>query len=323
MTLKTRRTILILTIVFFIIATPLVIAYAWGYTFDWENKKPVITGGFYFKSIPLRADIYLDSKLTGKTPTLINRLIPRDYQIKVTKDGYQAWQKKLRVNSGLVTEVKDILLIPANPAVKTVNENINQSFSLASFINQGKEEVEVYSIKAPSYVLYRTILDQSTNEQISVLPLPPQEYQIFVSPIKKIAALGSNGDFYLLDNKTKNFELISQNTREAQFSIDGKKLLYFTSSELWVYYLDRSQDNKELITRLSQKIERAVWHGKTSEHIFLLTGETIKITELDGRNERNTFDILAGENISDLAYSLQNEKLYAVTGNKLLEISIE
>jgi len=323
MTLKTRRIVLISTTVFFVAAAPLVIAYAWGYTFDWGNKKPVMTGGLYLKSVPKKAQIYLNFKLEKETPALIDRLVPKDYQIKVAKDGYQAWQKKLRVSSGLVTEAKDILLIPTSPVVETVSENIGQSFSLDSFINQGKEETEIYSVKAPSYILYKTIPGQSAGEQISVLPLASQKYQIFVSPIKNIAALGNNGDFYLLNNETKSFELISQNIQGAQFSDDGKKLLYFTSSELWVYYLDRSRDNKELITRLSQRIKKAVWYGKTNEHLVFLAGEMIKITELDSRNERNTFNLASLENASDISYNPQDAKLYLVDGDKLLKISIE
>jgi len=323
MTLKTRWIVLISTIAFFIIAAPLVIAYAWGYAFDWENKKPVMTGGLYFKSAPPKSQIYLNFKPIKETPALIDRLIPKDYQVKVAKDGYQTWQKKLRVNSGLVTEAKDILLIPTSPALETVNENIGQSFSLNSFINQGKEETEIYSIEASSYILYKTIPGQSASEQISLTPLSPQKYQTFISPAKKVAALGDNGDFYLLNNETKNFELVSQNVAGTQFSSDGKKLLYFTPSELWVYYLDASQDNKQLITRLSQRIKKAVWYGKTNEHIIFLSTETLKITELDGRDGRNTFDIFALENIKDVSYNPQDAKLYFVAGDKLLKVSLE
>ncbi len=313
MTRRTRRVILISTIIFFIFFAPSVLFYAWGYGFDWEKKKPVLTGGFYFKSIPKNAEIYLDDKLKEKTPAFIKRLIPNYYQIKVSKEGYHPWQKKLRVESELVTEAKNILLIPIEPKTETVEE-----MPLGQ-----KETTQIFYIHQPSYILYKTDQQNSFNEQISVSPLKPQDYEIFVSPNNRIAVLGENKELYLLDNETKNFKSIAENVKGLQFSSDNNKLLYFTPFEIWVYYLDRTSDNKELMTRLSKEIKKAVWYGKTNEHIIFLVDNQIKITELDSRDERNTIDLLASDNIQNISYNPVDQSIYFVSGKNFIKITLD
>ena len=61
MTRRTRRIIFFLFLIAFIISAPLITLYAWGYSFDWEEKTIVATGGIYLKSYPSGAEIYIKS----------------------------------------------------------------------------------------------------------------------------------------------------------------------------------------------------------------------------------------------------------------------
>jgi len=321
MTFRTRRIILTGTILFFIVVAPTALLYSYGYSFDWQNKKVVLTGGFYFESLPKKADVYLNDKLKKETPVFIKRLLPKEYQIKITKDGYHSWQKNLRIESKLVTAAKNILLIPLDPEIKIIDESLSIDFSLEEFI-QTKESNNVFYIQKPSYVLYKTDKENSFQEQISLTPLPiDHQYQIFTSINEQITALDENKQLYLLNPETKTFQLINQNVQGLQFSNDNK-LLYFTPSELWVYYLNRENNQQELITRLSQEIKQAIWYNKTNEHIIFSVGQNIKITELDGRNGRNTNDLIE-LNFNQMAYSEENELLYLIKDKQLLSISLE
>lgn len=321
MTFKIRRIILIGTILFFVIVAPTTLLYSYGYSFDWQKKKVVLTGGFYFESLPKKANVYLNDKLKEKTPVFIKRLLPKEYQIKITKDGYHSWQKNLRIESKLVTEAKNILLIPLNPKIKIINEALPIDFSLEEFI-QTEESNNVFYIQEPSYILYKTDKENSFQKQISLTPLPiNHQYQIFVSTNEQIAVLDENKQLYLLNQEIKTFRLINQNVQGLQFSNDNK-LLYFTPSEIWVYYLNRKNNQQELITRLSQKIKQAIWHNKTNEHIIFSVDQNIKITELDGRNGRNTNDLIE-LNFNQMAYSEKNKLLYLVKDKQLLSISLE
>ncbi len=324
MTRKTRKIILLVTVFSFVLITPATLLYAWGYSFDWENKTAVITGGFYFKSNPKKADIYINDQLQEEiTPTLIKRLLPKEYKVRINKQGYHSWQKTLKIESKMVTEAKNIFLVPLNPKIEIVNENLQIDFSLKNFIE--KESNYIFYARTPSYILYKTDKENSFNEQISLTPLPSNhKYKVFSSPNEQIAVLDENNQLYLLNQKTKEFELISQDVQNVQFSNDNRKLLYFTPSEIWIYHLkesDEINDNKELVTRLSQKIEQAIWCN-TNEHIIFYIEKNIKIVEIDNRSDRNIVSLIK-LNIEEMAYSQKDKKLYLTKENKLLAIPLD
>ncbi|MEA2113117.1 MAG: PEGA domain-containing protein [Patescibacteria group bacterium] len=317
-----------MAIFFFALAAPAILLYSWGYGFDWQKKKTVLTGGFYFESFPKKAEIYVNGKQTKKTPAFIKRLLPGEYQIKITKDGFHPWQKRLKIDSGLVAEARNILLIPLNPKIEIISENLPGNFLLDEFLSVQKSN-NTFNIQKQNQILYKTGENNSTKEQISLTPLPVQKYDIIVSSNEKIAVLSENNELYLLNPETRAFDLIDRNVQEIQFSSDNKKMLYFTPNEIWIYYLENilNQPNKkakgkELLTRLEQKIEKAVWYEKTNRHIIFLTGQNIKIAELDGRDERNITDIIE-LGVEQIAYNPKNEAILIVKNKKLIQISLE
>lgn len=325
---KTRRIILCSVIIFFILIAPVIILYSLGYSFDWQEKKVVLTGGLYIKSIPKRATVYINDKPKKETPVFIKRLAPKYYQIKVTKEGFHEWSKKLKIESKLVTEAKDILLIPINPEIEIINEKNPDNFSLKEYIiSKTTVSNDVFYINKPSYILYKTDKDNSFQEQISLTPLPEnQEYEIIISDNQQIAVLSDSDQLYILNSETKNFELIKENVQQAQFSYDNEKLLYYTSNEIWIYYLNNNEQDKEigeheLITRLSQKIKQAIWY-KTNKHIIFLVNQKIKIIELDSRDEKNIIDII-NLDAQEIAYFEKDEILYSTRDEKLIGISLE
>ncbi|NQV00963.1 MAG: PEGA domain-containing protein [Parcubacteria group bacterium] len=317
MTRRIRRIFLYSITLFFILAAPAALFYAWGYSFDWQKKRPVLTGGLYLKSIPKKADVYINDKLKDQTPAFVKRLIPREYQVKVVKEGFHSWQKKMRVESKLVTEAKNILLIPLVPNIEIIEGNLSENFSLEKYLDIQKSN-DIFYVQKPSYILYKTDSFNLSQEQISSTPLPADcDYEIFASLNGRIATLSDKNELYLLNPQTRTFKLISQDVKGLQFSNDNK-LLYFTSSEIWAYYLEdifsqpnKKADNKELITRISQEIKQVIWYDETNEHIIFLVGQNIKIIELDGRNKRNIIDIIK-TNIDQIAYSSKDNKLYFV-----------
>lgn len=103
---------------FFFIAAPTIILYSNGYTYDWQKKSIQLTGVLYLKSYPRNATIFLNNKEQGSTPLQISHLIPGDYDIRIEKEGYHSWQKKLTVNSGYTTFAEDVTLFKSQPISK-------------------------------------------------------------------------------------------------------------------------------------------------------------------------------------------------------------
>jgi WD40 repeat protein len=112
------------------VATPIVVLYSQGYRFDFNSRKIVRTGGFYFKAWPKNANIYLDEEFKKTTDfffgaTMIENLLPKEYGVQIKKKGFYSWEKNLQIEEKKVTEIKNVFLIPENPTLSNVMDNID------------------------------------------------------------------------------------------------------------------------------------------------------------------------------------------------------
>lgn len=81
-----------------------------------EGKIVAGTGIISVTSVPEGASIFIDGHLTSATNTTISSLPPKSYELKVIKDGFIPWEKKVTVKEGLVSEVK-VVLFPSIPTI--------------------------------------------------------------------------------------------------------------------------------------------------------------------------------------------------------------
>ena len=197
--------------------------------------------------------------------------------------------------------------------------------------NKNDAKQNIFYIKQKNNLLYKTDSQKSFNEQLTVKPLSVnQNYKIFSSPNEEnIAILGEkNKKLYLFRKERKNFKVLAKNVKKAQFSQDNQKLLFFNDSEIWVYYLTninsqpkKKKGSKEIITRLSCKINNAIWYPQTNYHIIFSTEENVKFTELDNRDHRNTFTLFDFK-INQIKYDSEEEKIYFTKDNKLFSTQL-
>jgi len=111
MTLFHRRLIYVIFIIIFLVATPLIVLYTMGYRYNFTKGRVQKTGILKITSLPRGADIYLNGiKYTGQTPAKIEKVLPGDYEIKLSKNGYFNWQKKLAVYENGTTFAEDVIL---------------------------------------------------------------------------------------------------------------------------------------------------------------------------------------------------------------------
>lgn len=95
-----------------ILGTAGVILYGTGYRFGISQGKPTVskTGILVTNSDPRGAQVFIDGHLTTATDTTLN-LTPGEYTVKIVKDGYFPWEKKVRIQEKVVTEA-DARLFP-------------------------------------------------------------------------------------------------------------------------------------------------------------------------------------------------------------------
>lgn len=134
MTKRFRTILFSFLLILFVFIAPLLVFYSQGYRFDFDSKKITQTGGFYFKVLPKGGEVYLDGKLKKKSDFLFNtafidNLLPKKYEVRIEKEGYYSWQKSLEIKEKIVTEAKNIVLIPKNPDFKILTNNIEDFFA--------------------------------------------------------------------------------------------------------------------------------------------------------------------------------------------------
>ncbi|MBI2337845.1 PEGA domain-containing protein [Candidatus Daviesbacteria bacterium] len=108
--------ITIITLIAIAATAAVAIFLAKGYTFSAKEKRIVGTGIITVSSEPDAASVFVDGHLTTATNATISSLAPKDYSVKIIKEGFIPWEKKITVKEGLVTAVK-VTLFPAIPTI--------------------------------------------------------------------------------------------------------------------------------------------------------------------------------------------------------------
>ncbi|MEX0916818.1 MAG: hypothetical protein WDZ44_01835 [Candidatus Spechtbacterales bacterium] len=127
---KRTRTILFFSFVFlFLLTIPFLTVYTQGYRLDWDNHKLVKTGGMDFGVRPLGVRVFVDGEFHQETnflfrEVIIRNILPRDYTIRIEREGYAHWQKTVAVAESIVTKFSAVRLFPQNPTRTGVGENI-------------------------------------------------------------------------------------------------------------------------------------------------------------------------------------------------------
>lgn len=141
---KTRLIILLACGLFFFITAPAVIVYSLGYRFDFDQKKLSATGGVFIKAWPESAEVFIDSKFSGKTKLFAGsifaqNLLPKQHNILVKKEGYFPYQKTLDVKEKEVVKIEHILLFKENILFDVLKNEEESPFKKQEEINNKTE----------------------------------------------------------------------------------------------------------------------------------------------------------------------------------------
>jgi len=140
MSKRTRRLLFYSFVFLFIIAGLAVVFYCDGWRVNIENcsifsaKGGSASGGQFFNCsikiertgavfiqtnpkgviIKIGKEIFGDKSGLIQNGTLVSELLPGNYKVEIEKNNYLAWVKNIAIESGLVTEISKIVLIPQN-----------------------------------------------------------------------------------------------------------------------------------------------------------------------------------------------------------------
>lgn len=153
-------------------------------------------------------------------------------------------------------------------------------------------------------------------------------YELFAYSNDQTAILDSNNNLFLWDeaqNKLdgeEGMKFIFSGVKEVYFSNDGKKLLFLTQKEAYVYFVKdwevqpkHISGDLEVIYRDPNELQKVQWY-LDYQNIFIENKDGIKMVELDGRGGRNSQDFVTNPNISDLGYDTADRKLWFIEKNE-------
>src|SRR3989344_699546 len=111
MTLRARRIVYSLFIIVFLGVAPLIILYTQGYRYNPKHQRLDPTGTLVVSTVKKGATIALKGEADKFTPPkTLQAVIPGTYTIRLSKDGYKPWEKKLSVKAGEAVFVSNIRL---------------------------------------------------------------------------------------------------------------------------------------------------------------------------------------------------------------------
>lgn len=186
-----------------------------------------------------------------------------------------------------------------NPADKKILAQNVQSYDISGN--------DLYILElSPSSIVYKTsISDLETRVQVTALSAEDgkdEHYSIIAYDENRIVLINYNTGKLFIYNKNDaaiHTFSVDSNARGAQFSDDGKKLLYWTDLEMSVYFTRewetqpvRQANTSITLGRLSQTISNVHW-AKDYEHATYSVGNKIKLIELDTRGEKSIMDVIA------------------------------
>lgn len=108
----------IFTVCIILLVSGIIIAYGRGYRFDTKQKSFGSTGLVSVTSDPTGATITVDGKKVGATNTTVS-IKPGWYTVSISKEGYQSWEKKIRVQGEVVVS-SHAVLFPSNPSLSAI-----------------------------------------------------------------------------------------------------------------------------------------------------------------------------------------------------------
>ncbi len=241
----------LLILLFLISGTLFAIFYGKGSRISFNQGIPRIdkTGLLVVNSSPNGAQVFIDNHLTTATDNTID-LPPGTYDIKIQKEGYFPWQKKLKIEVEVVTKAEAILF-PVAPKLESIamtpvlNPLIDPSGTKIAF----QIASESASRKNGIYILNMN----TSSISVPILTLQSSSTQI-------------------ADDTTAPFS-----QAKIKWSLDGTQLLAQISlspenTSTYLLKTDRLNDTPQDVTAILQSIEDSWLQQKQQKERSMLTG---------------------------------------------------
>ena len=334
MSRQTRRIIFYILTLIFLAAGPLIVAYSFGYAFNFSTARFNQTGGIFIKSKTPRLSVFLDGAFVKETgifsgSTLLPDIAPGTHLLRLEKQDFHPWSKTVRVAPSEVTELRAILLAPhpANAATSSREELAGATGTPAppvalSLDARGRliagrgRDSKIIIENVHSYALADNTIffvDKNgffarydmTTKEITSTSRPgfflTSAHLRFITGDKFVAIIDPSGGLFLFDRSADALAALTGGIKDASFDSEEKKLVLVserTVSVLWLADNTHQQFQKkgviEQIFSSDSPIREARWLYKTDSHIVWRNRDGVFLTEIDRQGGANTAELISG-----------------------------
>lgn len=319
---KTRTILFYSSVIFFTLLSIVVVLYSLGYKYDFIDNKFVKTGSLRVATNLSNAEVYINSELKGKTSFITGnfskgRFLPRIYNVRVEKEGYQTWEKNIDIERGLFSDFPVVVLLPDKFEI-TITASSSLSVPYFSFDKS----------------LRRAYLEDGVSEDglsaISVLALDNgQLVDVFEVPKKVLSENPIVADakfYYLNDNNLMQFDpkketyiILSETVKSFYVS---QEHAYFTKfSDNTLYIVNTSSDQiKNLLNDLQNETDLIIKAEQVGNEYYLLLSFLNSSNKLFKFNENDLEPETIASNVLGFEVSPDRKKLSYFTRNELWTI---
>ncbi|MEK9186053.1 MAG: hypothetical protein AAB885_00520 [Patescibacteria group bacterium] len=317
MTRKSRFWILLVLISLFATSAPLVILYAQGWRINLESLRIEKVGGIFLSlqdadvTIKLNGQIIPPASPNISSGIFISNLLPKTYDIEITKPNYQAWKKTFSVKPSLVTESIPIILVPEEPKLTLIRNGVTD-FQFQNDFLIWRDYNQHFFLTSPEN------LDSALNLTLLFNHLKQTQLELLgFTNLTEIFQKSANEFLvktqkarYLLDTKKLTLEKTSELPTPAVSDLTSpnqSKIATSTDNGL-ALLVDRVRYNLEFPNASS--IRSFNWY-KDSEHLILEYPKALYLAELDTRSTIGIFKLFY--DVLKYHYDSENDRLYVLT----------
>ena len=349
MTLRKRRTILVISGAFFLALAPLLLFYTLGYRID-RNFKIGRIGGLYVSSPVSGSEIFVNNEIEKQTNILQSGMFLQNlktglYSVIVAKDGYWTWQKTLEIKEGLVAEAR-AFLTPMNPkgtilfkgSFASVWASPYEKILLLEETLTGRSQIVFYLSETD------TFLTPDSNKTLELFSLKGEILKIFweqsavlLESENKIIRATFDINRNSVNASLEPLYAFTANHKYEKITARKKERLWQNNelNEIWVewladmeltpYYLCDTkpcESTKYLISAFRYPVKNADFFPGRKDIIVAAVQNSVFALEIDGRNGRITQPIYKGKNPTFALFSDKTE-IYVLDDGILYAISLK
>lgn len=284
----TKTFILIASFASFFILTYLIVLYAYGYQFNFENLKWVETGGLLIKANMDGVEVFIDGEFQGKTSFLSDtfvkkNILPGEYNITLRKNRFPDLNKNIKIKSGEAVQLTHIYL----PDQEEIKDFIKNSEPIKENPN--------YFISRTDGLLYQRLEDEKI-ERVSSESVYLKNYKLKILQANIYLAsydIKAPGVFSL--NASGGWEKIHfSSSNDLILSPDNKKIAIVGPNEISIMWLKNEneppyfqKEHKELVIQSKDKIKQVLWFETGWHLIYLTENGSTYFVDLDPTGGRN------------------------------------